>query len=689
MIVHGISSTDLRESPAVWHLLARIELLGAHVAAAVARRRDSDDCEDDDFRGLYVSDAYVDALLSGKPAAVEDDDVVSALVDDVEDAAGRLEHEGVDLPLRTLSRAGRLDAVDVSLLVAAVAPEVEPAFQHLYGYLQDDVTRRRAGPDLALELACGPTGPLFGRWRLGHDGALVRRGLVDVEDADLPFSRRSLVVPDRVVGYLLGDETPDPLVAALAYTPPVWPTGADCELARVVSAGAALVYVQDQEGSGLAAAAGAAGPGSPLVVDLSRIECDDDTAIARAIAIEAMLSNRIVVAGPVEALEKRPALVRSLAGAAPQVVLVGARTWDSRWTPDPPIVVRPPAATSAERASLWRSALGDGVDFDPATATAQFRLGPDQIEAAARGAAARSALYDRSVTVDDLHEAARRQTSSELERLARRIEPMSSWEDLVVPEPVERALRDLAARARYRDRVLDEWGLGARCARRRGVVALFAGPSGTGKTMSAEVIARDLGLDVYVVNLACVVDKYVGETEKNLERIFDEAARVSGVLLFDEADALFGKRSGVEDARDRYANIEIAYLLQRMEAFDGVAVLTSNLRANLDEAFARRLDAVVELPMPDDDARLLLWRANLPPQLPCADDVDLSFLTRFQLSGGNIRNACLAAAYRAAAGDRVVTMADLVRGIAQEYSKLGHMCVEAEFGTYYELVSGT
>jgi SpoVK/Ycf46/Vps4 family AAA+-type ATPase len=201
------------------------------------------------------------------------------------------------------------------------------------------------------------------------------------------------------------------------------------------------------------------------------------------------------------------------------------------------------------------------------------------------------------------------------------------------------------------------------------------------------VIAAELGLDLYVVNLATVVDKYVGETEKNLERIFTEAAGVNGVLLFDEADAVFGKRSEVRDAHDRYANVETAYLLQRMESFDGIVLLTTNLRANVDEAFTRRLDAVVDFPMPDDTHRLRLWDRCLGSALPRGGDLDLEFCARaFELSGGSIRSIALTAAYLAASADRPVEMADLVRAVHQEYRKLGRLSGESEFGRYHELL---
>nr|WP_269204576.1 ATP-binding protein [Motilibacter deserti] len=223
--------------------------------------------------------------------------------------------------------------------------------------------------------------------------------------------------------------------------------------------------------------------------------------------------------------------------------------------------------------------------------------------------------------------------------------------------------------------------------RGRGITALFAGDSGTGKTMSAEVIAADLGLDLYAVNLATVVDKYVGETEKNLERIFSEADGVNAVLLFDEADALFGRRSEVRDAHDRYANIEVAYLLQRLETFDGLAILATNLRANVDDAFARRLDTVVDFPVPDEAHRLRLWDRCLGPAVPRADDLDLAFCARqFEVSGGNIRSIATTAAYLTAAQQRPLCMADLVRAVQREYRKLGRLCVRAEFGPWLERV---
>ncbi|MET8546437.1 ATP-binding protein, partial [Kitasatospora sp. NPDC004799] len=286
--------------------------------------------------------------------------------------------------------------------------------------------------------------------------------------------------------------------------------------------------------------------------------------------------------------------------------------------------------------------------------------------------------------------AVRAQNAAGLARLARRIEPAVGWSDLVLPAPTAGRLRELVLRARHRDQVLGRWRMRPGGGRGSAVIALFAGESGTGKTMSAEVVAAELGMELYVVDLSTVVDKYIGETEKNLERIFTEAAQVNGVLLFDEADALFGKRSEVKDAHDRHANVETAYLLQRMESFDGIAVLTSNLRANLDEAFTRRLDVIAEFPLPDEAQRRLLWDRCLGPLVPRGDDLDLDFCARsFELSGGSIRACAVSAAYLAAGAGAPLGMAQLVTAVVGEYRKLGRLVLASEFGPWLGVLGDT
>ena len=267
--------------------------------------------------------------------------------------------------------------------------------------------------------------------------------------------------------------------------------------------------------------------------------------------------------------------------------------------------------------------------------------------------------------------------------MARKIAPHYTWGDIVLPADRLQQLHEICNQVKYRARVYDEWGFDRKLSLGKGLNVLFAGPSGTGKTMAAEVLAGELGLDLYKIDLSTVVSKYIGETEKNLAHIFDEAETSNAILFFDEADALFGKRSEVHDSHDRYANIEISYLLQRMEEYDGVAILATNLHKNMDEAFVRRMHFTVEFPFPDQTNRLRIWEKIWPAATPRAPGLDLDLMARcLQITGGSIRNIALAAAFLAADDGQVVNMSHLVRATQREYQKMGKVVVDGEFGEY-------
>jgi hypothetical protein len=686
-------------APSLAHVLGRLAALEAAVQAAVEARRAIDPGLDDPFRGLYLGDEDVDRVLAGG-ARVAPNAAAAERREQAEQAAIRDAAEGADIRLHRLARDCELDDLDVDLLVVALAPDVDHRFERLYGYLHDDVTRRRASIGLALELAGLHPADVAARDRFGPQGPLVEAGLVAVDDGDRPFLTRALRVPDRVAGHLLGGEIPDPSVVGLLVEPVPLLVEDDGGLGRVLApdrdGDPLLVYVVEEAGaSGRSyAAAVLAAAGRPaLVADLERLEREPPVAglivTARTLAREARLTGSVLVAGPVDHLAERgPELVRVLAELGVPLVLTGRRHWEPAWSRQVPVVVTARAPLDEERARVWRAFLDGRVapGLDPADATTQFRLTPEQVADAATTAVNQARLTGLPVDGPGLRRGARSRNGAGLERKARRIEPSVGWDDLVLPPPSLEGLQDLALRVRHRDQVLSDWAMRPGGGRGRGVTALFAGDSGTGKTMSAEVISGHLGLDLYVIDLATVVDKYVGETEKNLERVFTEADGVNGVLLFDEADAIFGKRSEVRDAHDRYANIETAYLLQRMETFDGLAILTTNLRANLDDAFTRRLDAIVDFPLPDEEHRRVLWERCLGDALPRDDDVDLDFCARqFELAGGHIRSIALTAAYLAAGRGAPVRMADLMAATQREYRKLGRLVVRAEFDTWLNL----
>ena len=327
-----------------------------------------------------------------------------------------------------------------------------------------------------------------------------------------------------------------------------------------------------------------------------------------------------------------------------------------------------PPIPPAEQREIWVGALGErgaGLNGAVAALVSHFDLGPKAIGAACAEAAGTSDVELSSA----LWSACRRSARPRLDDLAQRIEALAGWDDLVVPDAELDVLREIAVHVRGRGLVYEEWGFARKSARGLGISALFAGASGTGKTMAAEVLARELDLDLYRIDLSQVVSKYIGETEKNLRRVFDAAETGGVILLFDEADALFGKRSEVKDSHDRYANIEVSYLLQRMEAYRGLAILTTNQPDALDDAFLRRIRFVVRFPFPDHAERLQIWRRIFPSEAPVAG-LEEESLAGLSLAGGSIRNVAVSAAFLAADEREPIGMRHLARAAARECAKL-------------------
>lgn len=342
--------------------------------------------------------------------------------------------------------------------------------------------------------------------------------------------------------------------------------------------------------------------------------------------------------------------------------------------------------TADEQFSLWQQMLNEypyqSEDLLPLVA--QFNLSADTIRMVGAEVMRRQPAND-ALTDDENPDALTQllwrsccaHTRPRLDGLARRVEPVATWADIVLPDQQTQTLREVVMQVSQRNRVYGDWGFGATGSRGLGISVLFAGESGTGKTMAAEVLANALHLDLYRIDLSQVVNKYIGETEKNLSRIFDAAESGGAILLFDEADALFGKRSDVKDSHDRYSNIEVSYLLQRMEAYRGLAILTTNMRTSLDKAFLRRLRFVVPFPYPDATHRADIWRRVFPPGTPKAD-LDFDRLARLNVPGGNIRNIALNAAFMAAHDRQPVQMAHIALAARSEYSKLDRPLSQAE-----------
>jgi ATP-dependent 26S proteasome regulatory subunit len=695
--------------------LLRLEVL---VRGQVARAREVSG--DDAYRGLAISEPEVDQLLA-RPVATPAWDLAAAgpSLDDAHAIADltalaiarRLARSTAPLRLAQLASRFGLSRFVLDVLVIALAPEIDLRYERLYAYLHDDVTRKRPSVDLALHLACRSLAARIAA-RAAFDGAapLVHHRLVHVlaDPAQPPLLARSLKVDDRVIDWLHGSDRLEPTLARHAHrtTPTraiadlVVPTAVADRLARVART-PSILYLHGAPGVGKRTAAEAIARiqhRDVITVDLASVlALPDDAAepIIRAAAREAQLVDALLC---YEAADRvltgdrplsRAALLDVLVRAPLPIVLAGETAWDPSDTlRDRPVVrVEIPLPDAAAQERLWRDALAPDAlapDVELAALAGRIRLSGGQITDAvttARGLARlRSDDAAPAIAMADLDEACRRHAWRRFGSLARRIPARPTWDDLVLPGDRIARLRELCDHARHRALVLERWGFDRKLPNGKGLGLLFTGAPGTGKTFAASVIAAELGLDLYQIDLASVVSKWIGETEKHLSKIFDEAERGHGVLLFDEADALFGKRSEIHDAHDRYANLETSYLLQRMEAYEGIVILASNFRRNLDEAFVRRLRFIIEFPLPDERERLRIWERIWPPEVPRAADVDLGYLARrFELAGAFIRNIALAASFLAAGDGQPVGQRHLLHAARREYQKIGKMIDESAF----------
>jgi hypothetical protein len=616
----------------------------------------------------------LDRAVNG--AAVEGDDHLQGI--DITKEAGQT--SAAPSAVQVLCSAFGLTRFERAVLLMCAGVELDARFAALCGDAQRDPARTFPTFSLALAAlpephwsALTPVGPLR-RWRLVE---------CDHQPGG-PLLTSRLRIDERVLHFLTGIQYLDERLAGLLE-----PIGSDQLVTshQAVAREIAAIWAQDR--------------GQPPLIQL----CGADPATRRTIAATACsmhalrlyaLAAEHVPAGATELetfirLWEREA---TLGGAALCVETDGVDPNDSkavaqvsqlleavrgavvlaatdRWRPlrrsSVPVEVHKP--TAEEQRNVWRSLLADTpvlVNGPVNHLVSQFSLTVPAMRASLHQALAAG---NGRASDELLWQACRSQARLRLNDLAQRIEPASAWDDLVLPPAEKSLLRDVAAQVAHRAKVYESWGFGQRVTRGLGISALFSGPSGTGKTMAAEVLANELDLDLYRIDLASVVSKYIGETEKNLRRVFDAAEDSGAILFFDEADALFGRRSEVKDSHDRYANIEVSYLLQRMESYGGLAVLATNLKGAVDAAFLRRIRFVINFPFPDPAQRAEIWRRIFPVKTP-TDGLDPTALARLSVAGGNIRNIALNAAFLAAESDEPVRMSHVLQAARTEYAKL-------------------
>ena len=667
------------------------------------------------YRGLYIGREEVQRLLARQPGAsvlwVERPEAEQPSPDPASDVSC----------LDRLKEAFNLSFFEVDVLFVALAPELDLRYERLYAYLQDDVTKKWPSIDLVLNLLCPSFDTkLAARQCFMPDAPLFKDQLLhmfsDPSQHQPPLLGKYLKVDEQIVNYLLGSDALDARLLPYAHHTASQACLEDLLLPVEVKRRLALLlqgqgrtdkglifYFQGPYGVGKQTTAEAICRELGLrllVIDGEHLLNAEDTAfetVIRLAAREALLRDAALYWDGFDALladdkgTRRTILVQELESRLGVTFLAGDIAWEPVDALHSTAFVRIefPRPTYAERLRLWTTALDGDIppeaNVDLTALANQFRFSGGQIRDAA--ATAHNLMRWRDpehgrLTTADLYAACRLQSNRKLATLARKITPRHTWDDIILPRDRLQQLREICNYVKYRALVYDDWGFDRKLSLGKGLNILFAGPSGTGKTMAAEIMAGELGLDLYKIDLATVVNKYIGETEKNLARIFAEAEASNAILFFDEADALFGKRSEVRDSHDRYANIEIGYLLQKMEEYEGVVILATNLRKNMDDAFVRRIQFSVELPFPSEQDRRRIWEKVWPENLPRSQDLDLSFMARrFEMAGGNIRNIALAAAFLAAADGGAVTMAHLIQATRREYQKLGKVVTEGEFRT--------
>ena len=673
----------------------------------------------DEFSGTFVGGSEVLALLrGGTPATPEGeqriatlDAAISAREEQIEAKLGVAHEEGEPLPFDRLRRAFGLTPTEQRALWVLIAVEVSARLRQLMRYLVNEATRVHADLGL-LELLVYGTPQTRDKLieELAPDGRLARYRLVEPiggrrAQEELPFLLRPLKVNARVIELVHGIVRLDREVAEVAtlmqtlapHEALIMPDAIKRETSELMRSAVAsaerglaapAIVVTGAEGSGRRSLIyGAARQVDSAVLHVTCARLPDDAwelaRLTRALVREAILFHAVPVLHDVDMVTGEGPSGRDRSSVLDRELqcYVGPLAATSTQRDSRPValgrgivLLDVPMPSEAARAELWRRAMGpeSGVDVD--RAAARYPISGGLILRASESALAHAharGAHD-PVNDDDIHAGVRSTLDAKLSALGIRITWRQTWSDLVLPDDALQEIREFVARVRHRRRVYDEWGFSRKLAKGLGLSALFAGPPGTGKTMVAGIIADELALDLYQIDLSRIVSKYVGETEKNLASVFDAAEAGHAILLFDEADSLFAKRTEVKSSVDRYANLEVNYLLQRMEAFNGITILTTNLDSSIDDAFRRRISFRVDFPMPEMEERERLWRTMLPQEAAVAPNINFRTLaSKFEFSGGYIRNAVLRAAFFAADEGGPITQSHLQKAALLEYSAMG------------------
>ena len=716
---NGNGDEALEESANSARIRAELAVLDAFLEHAVKRRAaDPRKRSLNPFQGVILESEDILSSFSDASVPHASDPEVCQAISGPESQI-RAEAPGASR-LGYLATTLRLRRFEERCLILALAPELDAKYSGIYAYLQDNVSRSRPTIDLAMQLFSMDTDD---RAAFSAGAPLMRRRLLlehDFSENHLAMSQRALSLDDRVLGFLLESPEIDYAIETWVNLVPVpkssprVPIGGDllkktAAMARECYAGGKaerrpIFHLLGRSGTGRKALAEVVcrESGTPLLAaDMrsagrARDKADSLWRLGR----ESLLQNAAILIENFDDLldeEAEGSLVALLQTihdfSVPMVFLSGSREWRPRQlSPATPFVSVPCLSPSShERIEFWNYHLGTEhqlTNADIAAMAGSFDFTDGQIReavASARSMAFWNGQSDTALTLNTVRAACRKQALPNLGNLAQRLERSQSWDSLKLPAAQMKQLREIAAHLKHSAQVLGKWGFAKEFEYGLGLAACFEGVSGTGKTMAASILAAEVGQELIRTDLAAIQSKYIGETNKHLNRLFDEAQTANAILFIDEADALFGKRSEVKDSHDRYANSEVAFLLQKIEDYRGTVILATNMKQNMDEAFLRRLRFVIHFPFPDESIRLEIWKAIFPKDAPADESLDFSWLARrLKIAGGNIKNIAIRAAFLAAdkpsiQEPRMIDMSCIIEAAQREYEKLGRTYVPEEF----------
>lgn len=681
----------------------------------------------DEFQGLYISEKEVNTILKNPPYEFKADWAqqllkIEALSKAINEKKAESLNQGIELRLQIISELFKLKPIELDAMLICMAPELDMRYEKLYSYLQDDVTKKRPSAGLIIKLLSSSMEEGFkAREIFSPYSPLIKNHLIylagEAQEAQIPLLSRSIKVDERIISFLLGSDLIDPgirnfskmMYPKKSFNDLILEDDNKNELIELIKRHSGhniplIFYFHGQYGTGKKLAAEAICTElrtTMLLIDSKALIKDESLFMLDLILREAQLQNSSVYFERIDVLwkEKEASIsvikIFQALDSFPNIVFMsGEETWEPSGMLKNHVFISIafPVPSYEIRKSLWSSFLNGNAsnDVQVSALASKFKFSGGQIKDAILTSSSIAMIKKPAgskLSVDELYEGCKAQSNKNLILFAKKIEPHYTWNDIILPDDIKQHLKEISGYIKYRGIVYTNWGFDKKLSLGKGLNVIFSGPSGTGKTMTAEIIAMDAKLDLYKIDLSSVVSKYIGETEKNLKNIFKEAETSNAILFFDEADALFGKRSEVKDAHDRYANIETGYLLQKMEEYEGVVILATNLSKNIDDAFLRRMQYVIDFPFPDENQRKVIWKGIFPKEAPIADDIDFKFAAeKLILAGGNIKNIALSAAFYAAQEACEIGMSQIMHAAKREYHKIGKPFLEDDFQPYYKMI---